>query len=725
MFCERVMWTTVKNVIMLAMMAASAVSEELTPQEKCEAEDELMCKKINTITEEVAYMTVTQVRDSVVGGADQTAFCDPGCSCTSFAVQNVRFESCAPPATPPPTPAPPTPVPCVNPIDPETSKHVIGYFPNWSQYRTPDNPESNAPDNHYVLKADGVNYCQLTHAVFSFATVQFEDFEFGNNPDYPDAQLKEYRQENTHWENPDATKILAGEVVPMEWNDYVNWKLMKDTIAAQGAHTKMLLSIGGWTAGTNTFHEMAKDSTKMQRFINSLFAISEKYGFVGVDLDWEYPGWITTGSGNFSSYNNEKAKDGERNRDDARAAEDIVHFCTLITKLKTQAQAKFSFHYTISAAVKANPHESLYNRTCMAENLDWVGIMAYDYHGVWDANSGSGMVGGHSALTDARLQDGQSTANAWTYWNEIVPSDKLVVGLATYGKGFKVQEVTPATDNNLFIRDPAGKQYQSVAGTAYKGPYVSEAGTNPYYEIIGHWPDRSQWHYDEDNFIWAVNGPDFIGFDDECTIINKTHWALQTQDAAGVMVWELSFDDVYNKYPLMSVIHDAAVDLDREVTCQRSQGNAIANTKFTAIVPPTAAPSTTAAPTTSTTAAPTTSTTSTTAAPTTSTTAAPTTSTTAAPTTSTTAAPTTSTTSTTAAPTTSTTAAPTTSTTAAPTTSTTAAPTTSTTSTTSTTTTTTTPPPTPKPTQSDNLSPGAVAAIAIASACVLAYLLRF
>ena len=679
------MWTTVKNVIMLAMMAASAVSEELTPQEKCEAEDELMCKKINTNTEEVvAYMTLTQVIDAFRGPGN-SAWCNrPGetditksdCYCAAFGKTSdgFEFESCAPPATPPPTPAPPTPVPCVNPINPETSKHVIGYFPNWSQYRTPDNPEApDVPDTHYVLKADGVNYCQLTHAVFSFATVQYQDFEFGDNPDYPDAQLKEYRQGNTHWENPDANKILAGEVVPMEWNDYVNWKLMKDTIAAQGAHTKMLLSIGGWTAGTNTFHEMAKDSTKMQRFIDSLFAISEKYGFVGVDLDWEYPGWITEGNGKFSWYNNEKAKDDEgRERNDARAAEDIVNFCTLITQLKTQAQEKFSFHYTISAAVKANPHKSLYNRACMAENLDWVGIMAYDYHGVWDAKSG--MVGGHSALTDARLQDGQSTANAWTYWNEIVPSDKLVVGLATYGKGFKVQEVTPATENNLFITDPvAGKQYQGIAGTAYKGPYVASEGTNPYYEIIGHWPDRSQWHYDEDNFIWAVNGPDFIGFDDECTIINKTHWALQTQDAAGVMVWELSFDDVYNKYPLMSVIHDAAVDLDREVTCQRSQGDAIANTKFTAIAPPTAAPSPTTAAPSPTTAAP---------SPTT---AAP------SPTT---AAPSPTTAPTTTAPTTT-----------APTT--------------------TTPPPTPKPTQSDNLSPGAVAAIAIACACGLAVLARF
>ena len=48
--------------------------------------------------------------------------------------------------------------------------------------------------------------------------------------------------------------------------------------------------IGGWNAGSKKFSQMAKDPAKRQIFLDSIIPFVKKYGFEGVDMDWEYPG---------------------------------------------------------------------------------------------------------------------------------------------------------------------------------------------------------------------------------------------------------------------------------------------------------------------------------------------------------------------------------------------------------------------------------------------------
>ena len=50
-----------------------------------------------------------------------------------------------------------------------------------------------------------------------------------------------------------------------------------------------MLSIGGWSHGTGGFHYAAKNPMVFAR--NSLIYI-QTHGFDGIDLDWEYPGYV-------------------------------------------------------------------------------------------------------------------------------------------------------------------------------------------------------------------------------------------------------------------------------------------------------------------------------------------------------------------------------------------------------------------------------------------------
>lgn len=49
-----------------------------------------------------------------------------------------------------------------------------------------------------------------------------------------------------------------------------------------------IFTLGGWT-GSRYFSALAADPAKRKKLAQDLLAFNDKWGFGGVDVDWEYP----------------------------------------------------------------------------------------------------------------------------------------------------------------------------------------------------------------------------------------------------------------------------------------------------------------------------------------------------------------------------------------------------------------------------------------------------
>ena len=60
-------------------------------------------------------------------------------------------------------------------------------------------------------------------------------------------------------------------------------------LKAQNPHLITMISVGGWTLSSR-FSDAALTAASRSKFAASAVAFIRKYGFDGVDIDWEYPG---------------------------------------------------------------------------------------------------------------------------------------------------------------------------------------------------------------------------------------------------------------------------------------------------------------------------------------------------------------------------------------------------------------------------------------------------
>lgn len=61
-------------------------------------------------------------------------------------------------------------------------------------------------------------------------------------------------------------------------------------LKSKNSGLKVLLSIGGASAPSQTFASIASNSGKRAAMVGSARWFMETYGFDGVDIDWEIPG---------------------------------------------------------------------------------------------------------------------------------------------------------------------------------------------------------------------------------------------------------------------------------------------------------------------------------------------------------------------------------------------------------------------------------------------------
>lgn len=157
---------------------------------------------------------------------------------------------------------------------------------------------------------------------------------------------------------------------------------------------------------------------------------------------------------------------------------------------------------------------------------DFVNLMAYDLHGIWDANNPIGsQVLAHTNFTEID--------NALDLlWRNGVPAGKVNLGLGFYGRSFQLADPSCYQPGCLF------------KGGASPGPCTDNSGTLSYKEIMAIIDENNLTpYYDKDNGVkWVTWGGDqWVSFDDFETIQQKIEYA-NSLGLGGLLIWSVDQD---------------------------------------------------------------------------------------------------------------------------------------------------------------------------------------
>lgn len=352
-------------------------------------------------------------------------------------------------------------------------KKVIAYFAAWSVYGR----------NFHIADIDG---SLLTHLNYAFLNIANGECVLGDS--YADID-RFYPGDS--W---DAGK-LRGSFHQLE--------LLK----AKNPHLKTLLSIGGWT-WSGGFSAAAESDAARQKLARSCVAIMTKYGFDGLDLDWEYPGGGGLAAGKPSDKGNFTLLLGEfRKQLDAAGK---GHLLTIATGASPKVIANMELD-------KIHPY------------LDSINVMTYDFHGSWEK------VTGHNA--PMYMGKGDPSPAGWStdgavraYLEGSVPASKIVAGAAFYGRGWSG---VGSKDDGL---------YQPASGPS---PGTHEQGILDYHDIAANYLPTFTRKFDAEAKVpWLYNAARqiMISYDDVESLKIRSQY-VKDEGLGGLMIWELSGDD--------------------------------------------------------------------------------------------------------------------------------------------------------------------------------------
>lgn len=353
------------------------------------------------------------------------------------------------------TTQPAGPTPSVVAMD-TRSNRIVGYYAAWAAY------SGITPDKINTSKVDYINYAFANIGSDYKITLGYPDVDPGN-----------------------FAKLNA--------------------LKAANPNLRTLISVGGWN-WSGRFSDAALTDSSRSVFADSCVDFIVKYGFDGVDIDWEYP--VSGGAaGNI------------------KRAEDKQNFTLLMQKIREKLNARGEIdgkHYLLTFAGAATTnYTGNVELTKLSQYVDFANLMTYDIHGSWDpyTDLNAPLYNNTDASPQYKWSVDQSV-NCWL--NAGFPAKQLVMGVPFYGY---VYNAVSNSNNGL---------YQPFSGSS----------SISYANIVGNYlnnPQFTRFYHSQSMVPWLFNGSTFISYDDEQSIATKAQYA-RAKGLGGAMVWELSQD---------------------------------------------------------------------------------------------------------------------------------------------------------------------------------------
>ncbi|KAJ1326789.1 chitinase [Microdochium nivale] len=340
---------------------------------------------------------------------------------------------------------------------------VIGYYEAWRH-------NSACQD----MSMDDIPVNSLTHLYFSFAFITPNEYNIIGMDGLPDDLFLQFT--NLTRKNPGLKTIIA---------------------------------IGGWTHNDpgplqKVFSNMVSTKETRALFIKNLLAFLRKFGFDGVDFDWEYPGADDRGG----------------------VPEDGVNFTKFLKELDDENKKqpkKYIVSFTAPTSFWYLRHFDLK----AIDYTDFVNVMSYDLHGVWDRENPIGShIYGHTNLTEMSLAFD-------LFWRNDVPANKLNMGLGFYGRAFQLADPSCNKPGCLF------------KGGATKGACSGESGILSYREIMEVIATKKvKPVHDKEAGVKYItwNSDQWVSYDDKETFKQKKDLAAKL-GLGGFLIWAIDQDD--------------------------------------------------------------------------------------------------------------------------------------------------------------------------------------
>lgn len=348
-----------------------------------------------------------------------------------------------------------------NVADNKQLKRIV-YFTNWAQYR--DGKGRFVPENINPDLCDVINYAFVT--------------------------------------TDDSCRVIPFDEHDVEFFQRINALKLKNP------QLKTMLSIGGWNYSMDKFSNLLDNSDV---FIDSLLKFIVKYGFDGVDLDFEYPG--QRGS----------------------PKTDVPKFSDLVVKLGSKLHT-LGLLFSIDIGPSTETLTQSYEFNKIVPYVDWFNLMAYDLHGAWNRN----------LEFNAPIQNSPDNLDILSILGvcinqSAIPVDKLVLGIPAYGRGFQLDDKSKHNPGDPATR-PSNKQ-----------PYTKTDGLAAYYEIQDLYVYNNLIvEYDENQrAVYGYTDTDWFGFDNVRTVKEKKQ-IISDHNLLGFALWSIDMDDFNRQFPLLS-----------------------------------------------------------------------------------------------------------------------------------------------------------------------------